>query len=143
MAISEQPFILKSKVSQVHPIRVKDLRKCFLEGLSLEKGHANIHQARFQVKSCCCSGAKSCLTLCDPMNCSMPSFSVLLYLCEFAQKLMSVESVMPFNHLIFCHPLFILPSNFQHQGLVQKSAFLIRWPKDWCFSFSISSSNGY
>ena len=102
--ISEQPSILKSKVSQVHSIRVRDLRKCFLGGLSWEKGHVNIHQARFQVKSCCCSGDKSCLTLCDPMNCSMPSFPVLHYLYEFAQKLMSLESVMPFNHLVLSPP---------------------------------------
>ena len=122
MEISEQPSILKSKVSQVHSIRVRDLRKCFLGGVSWEKGHVNIHQARFQVKSCCCSSAKSCLTLCDPNNCSMPSFPVLHYLREFAQKLTSLESVMPFNHLILCHPL-LLHSIFQHQGLVQEVGF--------------------
>ena len=123
MEISEQPSILKSKVSQVHPIRVMDLGKCFLGGLSPEKGHVDIHQVRFQVKSCCCSGAKSCLTLCDPMNCSRPSFAVLHCLREFAQKVMSLESVMPSNHLILCHTLLLLPSTFQHQGLVQEVSF--------------------
>ena len=60
--------------------------------------------------SCCCTVIKSCLTLCDPVNCSSPGFPVLHYLLEFA-KLMSIESVMSSNHLILCHPL-LLPSVF-------------------------------
>ena len=63
------------------------------------------------IRHCCCSVAKFSLTLCDPMNCSMASFPVLHYLPEFAQ-LMSLESVMPSNHLILCHPLLVLPSVF-------------------------------
>ena len=59
----------------------------------------------------CCSVAKSCLTLCDPMGYSMPGFSVLYYLPEFAQ-LTSIESVMASNHLILCCPLLLLPSIF-------------------------------
>ena len=46
---------------------------------------------------CCCLITKSCLTLCDPMNCSTPGFLVLHYLLEFAQT-MSTDSEMPFNH---------------------------------------------
>ena len=57
-------------------------------------------------------------------------------------KLMSTESVMPSNHLIFCHPLLLLPSNFPSIGVFSsESALLIRWLKYW--SFSISSSNEY
>jgi len=57
-------------------------------------------------------------------------------------KLMSIESVMPSNHLIFCHPLLLLPSNFPSIGVFSsESALLIRWLKYW--SFSISSSNEY
>ena len=57
-------------------------------------------------------------------------------------KLMSVESVMPSNHLIFCHPLLLLPSIFPSiRVFSNKSALHIRWPKDWSFSFSISPSN--
>ena len=57
-------------------------------------------------------------------------------------KPMSIELVMPSNHLILCHPLLLLPSIFPSiRVFSNKSAFLIRWPKDWSFSFSISHSN--
>ena len=58
-------------------------------------------------------------------------------------KLMPIESVMPYNHLILCRPS---PPAFrlsQHQGLSNKSVPLIRWPKYWSFSFNISPSNEY
>ena len=58
-------------------------------------------------------------------------------------KLMSIESVMPSNHLILCHPLF-LPSIFPSIRVYSnESALPITWPKHWSFSFSISSSNEY
>ena len=58
-------------------------------------------------------------------------------------KLMSVQSVMPSNHLILCHPL-LLPSVFPSIKVISnKSALCIRWPKYWSFSFSISPSNRY
>ena len=57
-------------------------------------------------------------------------------------KLMSIESVMPSNHLILCHPLLLLPSIFPSiRVFSNESALHIRWPKNWSFSFSISSSN--
>ena len=59
-------------------------------------------------------------------------------------KLMSIESVMPSNHLIVCHPLFLLTSIFPSIRVFSKeSVFHIRWPKYWSFSFSISPSNEY
>ena len=59
-------------------------------------------------------------------------------------KLMSIESVMPFNHFIPCHPLLFLPSIFPSiRVFSDESVLLIRWPKYWSFSFSISPSNGY
>ena len=59
-------------------------------------------------------------------------------------RLMSVESVMPSNHLILCHPLHLLPSIFPSiRVFSNESALLIRWPKYWSFSFSISPSNEY
>ena len=59
-------------------------------------------------------------------------------------KLMSIESVMPSNHLIFCHPLLLLPSFFPSIRVFSKESVLhIRWPKYWSFSFSISPSNEY
>jgi len=59
-------------------------------------------------------------------------------------KLMSIESVMPSNHLILCHPLLLLPSIFPSiRVFTNESVLHIRWPKYWSFSFSISSSNEY
>ena len=57
-------------------------------------------------------------------------------------KLMSVESVMPSNHLILCHPLLLLPSIFPSIRVFSNESFLcIRWPKYWSFSLNISPSN--
>ena len=57
-------------------------------------------------------------------------------------KLLSLQSVMPSNHGILCHPLFLLPSIFPSiRVFFRKSALHIRWPKYWSFSFSISPSN--
>ena len=59
-------------------------------------------------------------------------------------KLMSIESVMPSNHLILCHPLLLLPSIFPSIKVFStESTPCIRWPKYWSFSFSISPSNEY
>ena len=59
-------------------------------------------------------------------------------------KLMPIELVMPSNHLILCHPLLFPPSTFPSIRVFSKeSALHIRWPKYWCFSFSISPSNEY
>ena len=57
---------------------------------------------------------------------------------------MSIESVMPSNHLILCHPLLLLPSVFPSiRVFLNDSALCIRWPKYWSFSFNISPSNEY
>ena len=59
-------------------------------------------------------------------------------------KLMSIESVMPSNHLILCHPLLLLPSILPSIKIFpNESALCIRWPKYWRFGFSISPSNEY
>ena len=59
-------------------------------------------------------------------------------------KLISIESVMPSNHLILCCPLLLLPSIFPSIGVFSnESVLLIMWPKYWSFSFSISPSNEY
>ena len=59
-------------------------------------------------------------------------------------RIMSIESVMPSNHLILCHPLLLLPSIFPNIRIFSsESALCIRWPKYWSFSFSISPSNEY
>ena len=77
------------------------------------------------------------------MDCSTQGFPVLHYLSDFAQ-LMSIDSVMPSNHLILCHPLLLLSSIFPSiRVFSNESVLCIRWPKYWSFSFSICLSNEY
>ena len=71
----------------------------------------------------------------------MPRSSVLISVPEFAQS-MSIELVMPSNHLILCHPLLLLPSVFPSIRVFSNELTVcIRWPRYW--SFSISLSNEY
>ena len=75
------------------------------------------------------------------MNCSTPGLPVHHQLLEFL-KLMSLELVMPSNHLILCRPLLLLPPIFPSiRVFSNESALHIRWPKYWSFSFNISPSN--
>ena len=70
-----------------------------------------------------------CPTLCDTMDCSTPGFPVHHQLLELL-KLMSIESVMPSNHLILCCPLLLPPSIFPSLRVFSnKSVLCIRWPK--------------
>ena len=88
------------------------------------------------------SVAQSCLILSDPMDCSIPGFPVLHQLLELAQT--HVHRVGDATHLILCHPLLFLPSIFPSiRVFSNESVLLIRWPKYWSFSFSISPSNEY
>ena len=85
------------------------------------------------------SVAQMCLSLCNPMDCSMLGFNSLSLL-----KPMSIESVMPSKHLILYHPLLLRPSIFPSIRVFSNESVLhIRWPKYWSFSFSISLSNEY
>ena len=62
--------------------------------------------------------------------------------CQSLSKPMSIESMMPSNHLIVCHPLLLLPSIFPSiRAFSNESALRIRWPKYWSFSFNISPFN--
>ena len=89
------------------------------------------------------SVAQSCLTLCDPMDCSTPGFPFITN-SQSLLKLMSIKSVMPSNHLIFCFPLLLLPSIFPSIRVFSSESVLhIRWPKYWSFSISISPSKEY
>ena len=88
------------------------------------------------------SVAQSCLTLCEPMDCRQASLSITN--SRSLLILMSIESVMPANHLILCHPLLLLPSIFASiRVFSNESALRIRWPNYWSFSFSISPSKEY
>ena len=87
------------------------------------------------------SVTQSCLTLCDPMNCSKPGLPVHHQRPEFL-KLMSIKMILPSSHLILCRPLLLLPSIFPSiRVFSNESTLRIRWPKHWSFSFSISPSN--
>ena len=79
-----------------------------------------------------------CLTLCDPMDCSTPGFTISWNLL----KLMSIQLVMLYNPLFLCRPLLRLPSIFpSFRVFSNESVLRIRWPKYWSFSFSISPSS--
>ena len=88
----------------------------------------------------CCSAAKLCLILCNPMNCSMLGFPVLHHFLEFAQSHAHwvsdaiSSSVNPFSSCL---------QSFPASGSANGSALRIRWPKYLSFSFSISPSNEY
>ena len=91
------------------------------------------------------SVTQSRLTLCDfnPMDCGTPGLPVHHQLPSLL-KLMSIESVMPSNHFILCHPFFFPPSIFPSiRVFSNESALHIRWPKYWSFSFNMSPSNEY
>ena len=83
-----------------------------------------------------------CPTLCSPMDCSMPGSPSTS--SQSLPKLMSIESLMPSNHLILCRHLLLLPSIFPSIRVFSSESVLpIRWPKYWSFGFSISPSNEY
>ena len=95
----------------------------------------------FVKKNCRCLVTQSFLTLCDPWTAACQaslSFTVFQNLFKF----MSIDSMMPSNHLILCRPLFLFPSLFPSiRVFSSESALRIRWPKYWSFSFNISLSN--
>ena len=97
---------------------------------------ACVYQVQFS------SVTQSCATLCDPMDCSTPGLPITN--SQSLLKLMFIESVRPCNHLILCHLFHLLSSIFPSiRVFSNESVFLIRWPKYWSFSLSISPSNEY
>ena len=83
------------------------------------------------------------LTLCNPMAAACQA-SLSITSSQGLLKLMSIESVMPSNHLILCHPLLLLPSIIPSiRVFYNESVLSLRWPKYWNFSFSISPSDEY
>ena len=86
-----------------------------------------------------CSVAQLCLSLCDP---TARQASLFITNSRSLLKLMSMDSVMPSNHLILCHPRLLLPSILPSIRVFSNESVLrIRWPKYWSFSFNISPSN--
>ena len=119
-------------------IRFKDLAK---EGTA-----ARVMKVRgicYENQEVCCSVAQLCLTLCDPMDCSMPGFLILHHLPELAQTHVHwVSDAIQTSHPLSSPspPAFNLS---QHQVFSNESALHVRWLKFWNFSFSISPSNEY
>ena len=118
-------------------------------GLYLWPSHPSQIQSDFifRNQSCPClcfsSVSQPCPTLCNPMDCSMPGFSVLTNSWSLL-KLMSIELVMPSNHRILCHSLLLLPSISPITRVFSKESVLhVRRLKYWSISFSISPSNDY
>ena len=92
----------------------------------------------------CYSVAKSCFTLCDPMDTAARQAPLSFTISRSLLTLTSIESVMPSNHLILCLRFLFLPSKFPSIRVFSKdSALHIRWSKSWSFSFSINPSNEY
>ena len=90
----------------------------------------------------CCSVTHLYPTLCNPMDANQASLSFIISWSLL--KLMSIESVMPSNHLILCRSLLLPPSIFASiRVFPNESALHIRSPKFWSFSFSISPSREY
>ena len=89
------------------------------------------------------SVTQSCLTLCDPMDCSTSGFPVHHQFPE-PTNLMSIMLVIPSNHLTLSFPLLLPPSLLPRNRVFSNELVLCnRWPKIWSFSFSISPSNEY
>ena len=83
------------------------------------------------------------MNICHSMKAACQASLSLTIPCNLL-KLMSIELVMPSNHLILYHPLLFLPSVFTSIRIFSNESSLhIRWPKYWSFSFSISPSNEY
>ena len=133
---------------RVNILRERNVLSCKyydLKNLRVKKPHPKMHNTNLMpfIKDYCCSVAKLCRLFVTPWNAAcllVLSITISLSLL----KLMSIESVMLSNHLILCWPLVILPSIFpSNRVFSNKSAYSIRWPKYWSFSFSISLSNAY
>ena len=86
---------------------------------------------------------QSCPTLCNARDCSMP-VSLFITNSQSLLKLISIESVMPSDHCILCHPFLLPPSIFSSIRVFSNESVLpIRWPKYWSFNFNISPPNKY
>ena len=86
----------------------------------------------------------SCVQLFETLWTAACQASLSITNSQSLLKLMSIESMMPSKHLILCHPLLLLPSIFSSiRVFSNESAFRIRWPKYWNFTFNITPSNEY
>ena len=110
--------------------------------LTVERG-LDSGQTKQQIDGlhCCCSVTMSCPTLATTWTAAHQA-PLFFTVSQSLLKLMSIESVVPSNHLTLFHPLLLLPSVFV-SIFSSVSSLYIRWPNYWSFSFSISPSNEY
>ena len=107
--------------------------------LSHHESHINV----MILHRMCCKESLSCVRLFATLWTAACQASLSITNSRSLLTLMSIESVMPSNHLILCHPL-LLPSIFPSiRVFSNESVFHIRWPKYWSYSFNISPSNEY
>ena len=86
----------------------------------------------------------SCVLLFATPWTAAPQASLSFTISRSLLKFMSIELMISSNHLVLCHPFLLLPSIFpSFRVFSNESVLCIRWPKDWSFSYSISSSNEY
>ena len=113
------------------------------ETMCVECSHRKCGHTGSKTQCFCCSVTQSCLTLCNPMDCSMPGSPVLHYLLELVPTHVHrvSEASQPFPPLSLpSSPAFKLT---QHQGLFQWVGFSYQVAKYWSYSFSINPSNKY
>ena len=105
--------------------------------------HIYIYQRLLHIQKSNCSVVQLCQLFGTPWTASHQA-SLSIANSWSLLKLMSIELVMPSNHLILCHPFLLLPSVFPSIRVFSNElALCIRWPEYWIFSFSISPSNEY
>ena len=125
---SGEPNRIHSLQSVIH--KVQDTIQNYQTNGETEKFHAYFS-----------SVVQSCPTLCDPWTAACQA-SLSITNSQSPPKPMSIELVMPSNHLILCRPLLLLPSVFSSiRVFSNESTLCIRWPKYWSFNFNISPSN--
>ena len=113
-----------------------------LASASCPTSASSLNWAGITTFCCCCWVIKSCVTL-TPWTVACQA-SLSFTISQSLLKFMSIELVMPSNHLILCYPLLLSPSIFPSIRIFSSELTLcIRWPKYWSFSFSISTSNEY
>ena len=119
------------------PDELPDVQAGFRKGRGTRDQIGNIHWIIKRASSVQFSSVtQSCLTLCDPMNCSTPGLPVHHQLREFTHTTF-IESVMPSSHLILCRPFLLLPPGPPSIKVFSNESTLhLRWPKYWSFSFS-------
>ena len=102
-----------------------------------------INKRLYKSTNCCCFSVAQLCLFATPWT-AVCQGSLSFTISQSLLKLMSIELMMPSNHLILCHPLLLLPSIFPSiRVFSNESAVCTRWPKYWSFCFSIGPSNEY